>query len=212
LERARQRGYAISPSDMAIGMPLAMWHALADSIPVGGLYPANPSLTTGGNTPQIAEAYRQQFATGGVGYGVMPIDGLQIPILPLDEFGSNTNGGTTVTSDILILVRRAGGMVLLEQQYLDYSAYPVLPDIPFQPQYQVAQSGIMRLIAQKYNESCYVWNVEACNRLVSFMQPLQGRITSVTVPVTSPFKVETGFYVNVNTFYGNGGATLGAGV
>lgn len=209
--RASQRNMTIAPDDMAIVMPMAMWTLLADKIPVGGLYPAHASLMTGGNTVQATEAYRSQLMTGGLGWGVMPIDGVNIPVIPGDDMDSakNINSNTQVQGDIYILTRRAGGLVLLESQYLDYNQ--LSSDVPNR-QFQLAQGGIFRLGWLEYNQACYQYFLEGCNRLVSYFQPLQGRINSVTLDTLVPYRIEAGGYTDA--FYPQNGTpgTLGAGV
>lgn len=208
-QRAIDRNMTIAPGDMAIVMPLPMWHVIADQIPVGALYPAPSSLTTGGMIPEIAEGYRQRIMAGGIGYGYLPVDGVDIPVIPGNEFGSNVNSNTQMTSDIFVVTRRAGGMVLLEQQYLDWTALP--GNVPNR-QFSLTQGGIMRYGWLESNQTCYQYFIEAYNRLVSYFQPLQGRITSVTVDALGPHIIESSTYTDA--FYANMGTpgSLGAGV
>lgn len=206
-DRAFSRNMVIAPGDMAIGMPAPLWSLLADRIPVGGLYPAPTMMLVGGNTPETAEMYRQRLMRGGMGFGFMPIDGEEIPILPINEMDSARNllGDTRISGDIYVLTRRAGGMTLLENQFLDYGALPA--NVPNR-QFQLAQGGIMRFGWLEYNQKCYKYFIEACHRLVSYFQPLQGRITGVTVDTLTPYTLESNTYTDA--FYPR--TVLGPGV
>lgn len=184
--RAAGRNWGILPADMAIVIPAIMWDNLAEYIAAGAMYAY--TNTFGFSGQQTFQDFRQEYRNvrqGGLGYGTIDIDGTPVPVLPDVNMGEQSTfevGGTTVdsvTGDVYILTRRAGGNLLLQQQYVNWSNldYPAFDEEQF-----ALQGGFVRAGWINENNKCYYYYAEMAGRLATYMQPMQARINNVTVP------------------------------
>lgn len=203
------RGMAPAPGDMAIYMDESMWSRLVDAMVVLGLVPANPNYVTGGQTPGNVIQDRNMFMSGGLGYGYLPVDGFNVPIMPANGIGFTNPTTTTVSGDIFILTRRGGGMTFLEQQYFDWSTARIPEGLDVD--WDVSASGLFKYGWFKDGQKCYRYYLGTGGRLVSYFQPAQGRLMNVTMSVTPLENIE-GLFPNEN-FYAldSTTGTIGAG-
>lgn len=212
--RAAGRNWKINPADMAICMPAIMWDNLAEYIASGAMYSYNN--TFGFNGQQTFQDFRQEYRnvrTGGLGYGTIDIDGTPVPVLPDVNLGESSTfevAGTTVpsvTGDIYILTRRAGGNVLLEQQYVNWDKLggPTFDEDTF-----TVANGIARAGWINENNKCYYYYAEMAGRLSTYMQPMQARMNNVTVPVLGGDVNEATSFIS-SDFYAFGNLKGGQG-
>jgi hypothetical protein len=190
--RARQRGWRISGDDIAIVISSAQWPYILDAIACG----ANTNCTgqpTGYVINDVREE-RARAATGGFGYGTLEVDGQLIGVIPDDNLGSNTvvAGQNVVVGDIFVLTRRVNGVPILEQQYLDFN----MLDLPDSGDWWTEQGGIVRTGWVNENAKCWYQFAEMSGRLVTRMQPMQGRLNSVSIDVTLENELESGLMLD----------------
>lgn len=186
--RAFLRSWMIDTGDMILLMPLAFWAYMADCIACGG--PTGCGVVPGGMTYRDWREERARATSGYFGFGFVEVDGQPVPVIP--DAGLGVNGGApgawTVTGDIFVLTRRVGGMTILEQQYFNWSSV-ALPDDSW-----TTQGGLVRVGWVDENKKCYYYFSEMAGRLVTRMQPFQGRISSITVQTTLSDEAESGLY------------------
>ncbi len=206
--RASQRNLSIADNDMALVMPVATWHAIAEYLAVNGMVTSITRTEVSGD----AEARLGTIMSGGVGDGAFSVDNRAVPILLDDSLGALTNNDTTVTSDIFLLTRRIGNETILEQQYLDYSLAQKSNALGLDINIRTGLGGLIRYGWVVENQKCFYYFTEMGGRLLSRAQPYQGRITSLTVPLNAPFTLEANSYTDA--FWGTvlNSGTLPAGV
>lgn len=210
LGRVGMRNWTIAPNDMAIVLPNAFWPVLADVLACGAGAGCADNVSPDVmmvNSPRDAREERARIMSGGLGYGFIEIDNRRIPVLPETALG--VNGGDaaqpTVTGDIMVLTRRVAGIQVLEQQWLNYN---MLQNVP-RDNWWTEQGGIVKAGWVTEASKCYYYFNEMTGRFFSRLQPVQGRITSVTLNVDLENFEESGTYTSA--FYALDG-TPGAGV
>lgn len=208
IRRLKKRGELIgmpinfTNGDTVILMPGAMWDALLDHIAWGANFPAPAANYVGAHTIEMVEDRRARYRTGGLGYGTLPVDGMNIPVIVVDELGINS--GNKMVSDVLVLTRRAGGQEILTRQFLDWSQ---LRTPEAQDNVEISANGFFRNGWLKYNETCFRWFIESQSRLVTRMNALQVRYTSVQIPITAGYDIKSNAY-DANFYV----SSLGAGL
>jgi hypothetical protein len=202
--RAAQRGWTINAGDQVVLMSKTMWDNIAEAIAAGGMYAYTNEF--GFNGEMSYRDFRAEYRdtkTGGFGFGTIDVDGQQIPVLVdpnMGTFVEITDAEAAVTpavnGDIYILCRRANGMNLLEQQYVDFTDLSIPPGMnDF-----VMNGGNIRAGWVTEANACYYYHLEMMGRMVTYMQPLQGRINNVTIPILGEMEHETG-YAYTEDFY-----------
>lgn len=203
--RASKRMMAISPNDMAIRMPLLLWQKIAEYLAVKG------QLDGINRTHIPADAETRLDAL--LSNPAWSIDGQTVPVLIDDDMASLSSN--TVTTDIQILTRRIGNMVILQQEYVDWrtvryrnglEANQVMSDnIGF------GMGGIVRTGWIEENAKCFYFFAEMMGRLISMSQPNQGVITSFSFTVDPEDELEGTTYTD--SYYANFGTpgSIGAG-
>lgn len=192
IKRMVDRGYMPSPEDMCIAMPLGLWNLVADYLATGAL--ANISGQTVvqfQTTPEVWQRQREYLTSGGLGYGVFPIDNMLIPIVPDDQLGRTTlapSGNAAITGDVCILTRYFDGNTILQHRWIDYNAAVGIPELT---NYMIGQDGMLRTTWTELNGSCYWYGVEGWFRYESLMQPLQARISDVTLETDDEYEIES---------------------
>ena len=207
--RIAARNWTVNPDDMAILLPATMWNQLAEYIAMGAMY--RYSNTFGFAGDQNFRDFRAEYSAtrqGGMGYGTIDVDGVPIPVLADANFGMNVTidpSGTPtpgVMGDIYVLTRRANGITLLEQQYVDWRSldYPAdREDIVELEQGHVRAGWITE------SNKCYYYYAEMAGRMVSYFQPLQAVIRNVVVETLDSNEMEAGaFYAPDYYAYGEG--------
>jgi hypothetical protein len=193
-DRARQRGWQIGSNDIAIVIPSAMWPYILDAIACG----ANTNCT-GQPTGYVINDVRQErarAASGGFGWGTLEVDGREIGVLPDDNLGDNAvvSGQNVVVGDIYVLTRRISGIPILQQQYLNFN----MLDLPPNAEWTTEQGGIVRLGWINENHKCWYMFAEMQGRLVTKMQPMQGRLNNVSIDVTLENELESGLMLDTH--------------
>lgn len=212
--RAMSRNWGIAANDMAIVMPAAMWPYIADAHASGGNVGFVTTPFEGRMTYSDFLRERARITSGGMGMGFIDVDGQPIPVIADGNMGHNVTidpDGTPVpgvAGDIYILTRRANGITLLEQQYIDYSKLQH-PHNGTQNDFTLF-GGIVRGGWKMINNSCFQYYLKAGGRLVSYFQPLQGRINNVVVETLMANENEAGAFWNQD-FYAYNGARGGQG-
>lgn len=202
LQRAQDRNMTIATEDMVIVMPRPFWRYMLDCIACGG--------AMGCGVEPLAMNYadwrqeRARAASGGMGFGVLDVDGRLVPVIPHNNMGVvNPGPPATATSDILILTRRVGGMTILEQQYLNYDMLNGWREAVTNS--WTEQGGIMRVGWVHERQSCFSYFSEMCGRIVSRWQPFQARLTGVTVDLTLAVpEMEAPSFWNENAYVWDG--------
>jgi hypothetical protein len=196
---------------MIIMMNPVMWQQIADNIAFGTLVsygvPSNIVLNT---TTEGAQRERERVSRGGVGFGFIPIDGVNVPVIPEDRMGFNStlDGEPAITSDILILTKRFRGLDILELQWLNWAALQRTPFNParndFPPEF--FQNGMIKAQPRRLdgNDNCWYYGAEMYARIVTYMQPLQAVINDVTLPVDLEDENESGSFTSPNFYAFNG--------
>lgn len=195
IRRASQRNWSIGGTDMAIVVPAAIWPYLLDAIACGGNTGCGSAPT--GYVINDVRAERARSAVGGLGFGTFEVDGMAVPVIPDDGMGLNvvdSNVNYTV-GDIYVLVRRVNGINILEQQYLDFN----MLDIP-SGNWWTENGGITRVGWIDLNEKCWYSFAEQAGRFLCRMEPLQARITSVSVANVLENEAEQGL-VYTDSYY-----------
>jgi len=212
LNRANMRQWEIGPLDMAIVMPAAMWDVLAEHVASGAMFRfTNTYNFTGQMTARDFQEMYNSTRSGGLGFGTIAVDGREVPVLVDHSMGYRTTVGSNpaVTGDIYILTRRANGMNLLEQQYVDWRRMNYLTNGTEQivnlPQGHVRAGWVMEA------NKCFYYYAEMAGRVISYMQPMQAVIRNVTLETISEIVVEGGHYYSPD-FYAYGGLQGGTGV
>ena len=213
MNRIRMRNWVVSPNDMAIVMPAAMWDNLAEDIAAGALYRyTNTYGFSGEMSIDTFENRYREVRTGGLGFGTINIDGVNVPVLADPNMGMNVTinpAGTPkpgVTGDIYVLTRRVNGIAILEQQYVDYNRLQY-PTNGLESMFTL-QGGLARAGWVTEANNCYYYYIEMQGRVVSLMQPLQGVIRSATVETLVDSENESGTFTSPD-FYGFGKGNQG---
>lgn len=193
-KRAQQRGGALTPNDMAIVMSAAHWTYLADAIALGLLMAVAPSNLTVNITPEGFFRERERITSGYFGFGFIPVDGEQIPVIVEDLLGTNVTLPDTSPGsigDIYILTRTFRGMNILENQYKNWNAYQGYPTNGTE---RIMQNGMLRTGWVTEANKCFYYYTEMHGRLLSSFQPLQGRLTDVKVKTLMANDNESGSF------------------
>jgi hypothetical protein len=214
--RLQARRWSLAQNDMIVVMPAGMWSYIADAHASGGNVGFVTNNFVGQMTYRDFLAERSRIMQGGLGYGFIDVDGLPIAVLPEEGLGNNVtlnagadDEGPGVAGDIFVLTRRANGMTLLEQQYVDWSRL----DYPTNGTEDIftIQNGIMKGGWLLENNVCFQYYLKARGRFVSNMQTLQGRINNVAVSTLMTSENEGANFWSPD-FYAYDGAQGGAGV
>lgn len=207
-QRASDRNWTLNAGDIAVVMPASFWSYLAEALAKNGGYSGVPVSEY---RDFIAEM--QRLNGNGDGYGVLSVEGFNVTVIPDSTMGSNVtiNPGDAeqsfgVVGDIYILVRRAGGMTMWEQQYLDWNAF----DYPADDDVFSILGGVARSGWKELNKKCFQYFVEMEGRLVCSFLPLQGRINNVVIETMSQNEVEGGMFWQQD-FYAFDGRRGGSG-
>lgn len=215
LKRIRVRNWQLVPGDMVIRMPGALWDNIAEHVAAGAMYKFTNEYNFDGKMdfPAFVAEYNR-VRTGGLGWGNITVDGTQIPVMADDTMGMNVTidpGGDDtpgIAGDIQVLTRRVNGMVLLEQQFTDFTKlnYPTngLENIVQMPQGHVRAGWVTEANA------CFYYYAEMAGRIASYMQPMQGVIRNIVVPTLGENENESGAFYSPD-FYPYNGATGGTG-
>lgn len=208
LRRARMKGWSVAPGDIAVVLPSGMWQYLAEEIAKNGGYTGVEV-----NNYRDFASERSRINQGGLGYGFIEVSGRQIPIIPDDGLGVNTTiaPGTDdqeygISGDIFVLVRRASGITLLEQQYIDWTKL----NTPADEEKFTLFGGSVRGGWKILNNKCFQYYVEMGGRLVTYFQPMQARLNNVFLPTTLVNENESPFFWNQD-FYAFDGQRGGNG-
>ena len=211
LNRANARNWQIDATDLVVVMESGMWDVLAEHVASGAMHRfTNNYNFTGQMSPSEYLTLYNQTRSGGLGYGVLNIEGRVIPVIAEHGLGYNTtvSGNPAITGDIMVLTRRANGFNLLEQQYVDWRAlsYPTTTS----ENYVNLQQGFMRAGYVIEANKCYYYYAEMAGRVMSYMQPMQAVIHNVTLPSTLDTAVESAYMYSPN-FYPYQGQMGGQG-
>ena len=215
LNRIRARNWSLSQGDLVVVMPQTMWDNLAEFIAAGGMHNYTGATFGFAGEMNVADFERRLSATktGGLGFGTLNVDGMDIPVMTDTNMGANSQfnpgGGAVdaITGDIFILTRRAGGMTFLEQQYVDWNTldYPAINEDKF-----ALQNGIVRAGWVTEANKCYYYYGEMAGRMVCTMLPLQARINNVSIPTLDSLEMEGGAFYTKD-FYAFNGSQGGEG-
>lgn len=222
--RALARNWSVAANDMIVLMPAAMWPYVADAQASGAFaaFTAWSGVSSMDMTPRDFLAERQRVTSGGLGFGIIDIDGQPVAVVPDANLGRNVTidpGGVNeapgVSGDIYILTRRAAGMQLLEQQYLNWDelSYPTNAINSGNESTFTLFNGLVRAGWKVLNNKCFQYYVEQSGRLTSMFQPMQARINNVTLETLLESEMEAGafwspdFYAYDGT-QGHAGAAL----
>ena len=214
-QRAADRGAAISSLDMAIVMPRAIWGYIADAIAWGALVGDPVAVATKdivmNNDVRAFFEERRRITAGFFGNGYIEVDSQPVPIILEDIMGANgdLDGDSVVTGDIYILTRRFAGLNILEQQFLDWRQMRLPAGVQL-PNIEIHQNGLLRAGWKVLNSSCFQYFVEAEGRIISRFQPLQAKISDVTVTTILENENETTSFASQD-FYAFGGGRGGQG-
>lgn len=212
--RMRVRGQTPNGQDMAIALPWPFWDLIADEIALGSLTPGTQSYIEFTTTPEVWQRERDRVTSGGMGFGSITIDGITIPVLPEELLGNNTVLDGDVpshTGDVYILTRRFAGRDILRQEYMNWNRVGAAAPEALSRNSTVMQNGMIRTTWVTVNDLCYFYGLKLYKRLVSLFQPLQVKITDVTLEMPMDNYFEAGTYTHDN-FYPYDGASGGAGV
>jgi hypothetical protein len=192
--RIRQHNYRVGFTDMAVVMPSAFWNYILDCLACGADTGCGTQPT--GYTKADWRAERERLATGGVGYGVIEVDGIFIPVIPLEGIavaGVDGDGNQIITGDVMVLTRRMNGMNILAQQYLNWNDIDGFLEAAYNS--QIEQGGVFKTNWISENDLCFQYNLEVRGRNIIRHMPLQARIASVSIPVVleDGYELETGF-------------------
>ena len=199
MNRAQMKNWPLVPGNIVFYMSSAMWDLLAAHIASGALEQFQTSYNfTGGITIDSYLNRLEETRRGGYGYGVVPINGFPIYVIPDNNLGVNSTvtissvDYAAVTSDIFLLTRQAGRFQLWSHDFLDYSD---LGGPSFENETFAVQNGYGKGGYVTESNKCYYYYMEMVGRLSCNMLPLQGRITSVSLPTGSVYSMEApGFY------------------
>lgn len=211
LNRANARQWEIGLKDMAVVMPAAMWDNLAEHVASGAMWRfTNTYNFTGDMTPRDFQDMYQRTRTGGVGFGTLSIDGRDVPVIVDHSLGYQTtlSNAPAITSDIYILTRRANGLNLLEQQYVDWRNLDY-PTNGLENIVDLAQGHVRAGWVVEANK-CFYYYAEMAGRLMSYMQPMQAVIRNVTIPTLVEGEVQGANFYSPD-FYAFGGQMGGTG-
>jgi len=197
--RAQMKNWSIATGDMVFYMSAMMWDNLSHHIASGALEQHLDTYNFAGGI--TIDVYLERLAAirgGGFGTGVIPIDGLPVWVITDANMGVNSTIEISavvtpaVTSDVFLLTRQAGNFQLWSHDFLDYSDLggPQFPNEEFSVQNGFGKSGVITEA-----NKCYFYYLEMMGRLSCNMLPLQGRITSASLPTLSQYGNEApGFY------------------
>lgn len=211
-QRAADRNANIGASDMAIVMPRSHWNYLADSIAWGAMVTdQNISNIVMNNNVDAWFRERSRITSGGLGNGFIEVDGSPVPVILDNIMGANGDDGSdaVVTGDIYILTRSFGGMNILEHQFLDWNRLRVPAGVNLDE--QIMMNGLLRTGWKIVNSTCFQYFIEMEARIISRFQPLQAKITDVTVPTILDNENEAPSFA-AQDFYAFNGGRGGQGV
>lgn len=224
-KRARDRRWSIRPDDMVIRMGSTMWDNLREAVAAGAMYNFSAAYGFDGRISFLD--YRSQYlatSPNGTSIAALEVDGQPIPVLLDGNIeGSITmtvddgEGGTVevpaVTGDIMILTRRANGETFWWQEWFDWSQFggPNRVDFWKDEDRFMLQNGMVRAGVVTEATKCAYYFGEMQGRLVCTMLPMQGRLSSVVVPVLHEMELEQAAYWTRN-FYGYGGNGAAGGM
>ena len=199
LNRAQMKNWPILPGDIVFYMSASMWDLLAAHIASGALEDFQTSYNfTGGITIDSYLNRLEQVRTGGFGYGVVSINSFPVYVITNNNMGVNStitisaSPAAAITSDILFLTRQAGSFQLWSHDFLDYAD---LGGPSFENETFSVQNGYGKAGYITEANKCFYYYMEMMGRLSCNMLPLQGRITSVSLPTGSVYSMEApGFY------------------
>ncbi len=198
IQRALARKWSLQGGDMAIVMPAGLWAILAEALASGSGYNFDTNSSFNGQMDfRDFQAEYQRITSGGFGFGIIPVDGMSIPVIPDANLGNNVTidpGGNEkpgIAGDIMILTRRAGGITLLEHQYTNWNAMkaPTQQENIFN-----AFGGLVRGGWNQINNECFQYYVKAGGRLICNFMPLQARINNIVLETTLESENEAGAF------------------
>lgn len=231
LNRAKDRGFPLAETDVAIWMSPAHWELLSDYMAKNGYFKHDMVQTdiTVFQTVDGIQAQLRAIRTGGAygeGFIELPTSTFRLGVITENKLGVNRtytddddNVHNAVVGDIYILTRRFMGMNILEHQYLNWDLLRD-PGTGLRPRYldeYIEQNGMFRRGWIVENNTCWVPFVESEHRIVTRYQPLQARITDITVETLRPNYIEAASFVHPDWYAfggsqgGNGDAILGDG-
>lgn len=225
--RARARGYLLTPNDVAIHMGPSHWRKLASAIAVGILkYNYTTSDIAINTTPEVIQRtyyeitnYNDEFTGGMPGApvyaGYIPLDNFKLPVIVDEALEVNStipgSGNPAVTGDMYILTRYFRGQNILEHLYLDWNRIPWAVNPPTGPKPVIMQNGMIRAKwLNLKNDECWYWGIDMYAMLMTYMQPLQCKILDVTLEMDFENTVEAGLWTHPD-YYMYEGAKGGQG-
>lgn len=202
--RARERGVTLTGNDMAVLMPLSHWAYLADAIAWGAMVGELVTNIVANNSIQGFMLERQRITQGGFGNGFIEVDNMAVPVLVDTLLGVNgvLEDDSVVTGDIYVLTRTFGGVNILEHQFLDWRRLR-MDDGP-RIEEEISGNGLFRSVWKNLNQSCFQWGIEAEARIISRFQPLQGKLTDVTVTTLLENENESASFASPDYYAYNG--------
>lgn len=185
----QDRNWRVGLTDMVIVMPTTFVNYIMDCIACGAMTGCGTQPT--GYTIADWRAERARLMRGGVGYGILEIDGVPIPILPLNgiaQDGVDDEGNFVTTGDIMVLTRRVNGINCLATQLLDYTSLNGwdLYKRAVGENVWTANGGHFMHRWHEINKTCVKYSTEVTGRNVLRMAPLQAILSSVTIFTTLP--------------------------
>jgi hypothetical protein len=212
--RLLARQWDLAFGDMVIWLPSGMWPYLADAHASGGNVGFVTNDFLGQMTYRDFNSERARITQGGVGFGFIDVDGTPVPVLPDPNIGKNVTldpNGTpkeAVSGDIMILTRRAGGITMLEQQYLDYTRFQT----PAEDRGQTftLMNGLLRGGWKMVNNECFQYYLKSAGRLCTYFQPMQARLNNVSLETILDNENESSAFWSQD-FYAFDGARGGQG-
>lgn len=216
MRRMAQRNYTPRGDDMVIVMSDVMWDYLSETLAWGVNAVFNPpaGIDVTVTTDAILRE-QQRIRTGGVGFGSIRINGLEIPVIPEPRMGVETqtdDGDPAITGDILVMTKRYKGITILEHQYLDWSKIPggPMPELSgfhngeYSPQFFNNNMFNVSVLTLEGTNDCWYYGMEMYGRNVSYMNMMQGRINDVTVLTEMTDENENISFTNQDYYAYNG--------
>lgn len=210
--RMRQRGYQPTTNDMCVTGPMVFAQMIWDWLATGALAGlSGQTVVDFVISPEVWQRERDRLARAGFGFGVFPIDNLDIPFIPEDHLGLYTTDNDdepAVVGTMMILTRYYDGRTILLHEWLNLAA--VKPAKALEGTYQIQQGGMIRMVWNEVNGTCYWYGIEMWARFVSLIQPLQVVINDVTLATNGEYDIESSDWTHGN-FYAYEGELGGQG-
>lgn len=211
-QRAADRNYRITSDDIVVIMSASHWNVIADFLAANGtLYSAAANVVLNSSIRELRAERRDITTPSGLYDGYIPLPEFNLPVMVDNLLGRNITVGLdsrpAVIGDIFMLTRRFAGMMILEEQWLNYNtllqANNYIPDEELFTQ----QNGMLLVTYLKENNICFSYAAETERRIVSKMQHLQGRINDVVVETETTNTIEHASFTGPNYYAYEGGVS-----